>query len=113
MQYLESELDWYKVSDNNFGENVIRDIELNNNLISIVFNTNKLHAFQSKCPHSGAKFSEGFLDKNNCLVCPLHKFKFKLTNGLNVTGEGYRLKVYPTKCEENIWYIGIKKEHQI
>ncbi|QES90377.1 Rieske (2Fe-2S) protein [Rhizosphaericola mali] len=113
MKYMESELEWLKVSDSIFDENVIKNIKLNNNVISIVFNNNRLYAFQSKCPHSGAKFSEGFLDKNNCLVCPLHKFKFKLTNGLNVTGEGYRLKVYPTKLENSIWFVGIKKENQI
>jgi nitrite reductase/ring-hydroxylating ferredoxin subunit len=109
MEYDDPQIEWNKLSISVFEENKIIDIELNNKIISIVFNFNKLHAFQSKCPHSGANFSDGFLDKNNCLVCPLHKFKFKLTNGLNVTGEGYRLKIYPTKFDKDNWYIGIKK----
>jgi hypothetical protein len=30
-----------------------------------------------------------------------------MVNGRNTTGEGYKLKIYPTKIEENIIFIGI------
>jgi nitrite reductase/ring-hydroxylating ferredoxin subunit len=64
-------------------------------------------AFQSKCPHAGASFDQGWLDENGCLVCPLHRFRFDLANGRNVSGEGFSLVRFPIDENEHGIWIGI------
>jgi nitrite reductase/ring-hydroxylating ferredoxin subunit len=67
----------------------------------------QLFAFAATCPHAGAHFCDAWLDASDRLVCPLHKYRFDLSNGRNTSGEGYKLKMYPTKIEENTIFIGI------
>jgi nitrite reductase/ring-hydroxylating ferredoxin subunit len=43
------------------------------------------------------------------IVCPLHRYKFSLVNGRNVSGEGYYLKTYPVEQREDGLYIGFEK----
>jgi nitrite reductase/ring-hydroxylating ferredoxin subunit len=62
-----------------------------------------LYAFQDKCPHAGGKMSAGFVDALGNIVCPLHRYRFSLSRGYNVSGEGYYLKTYPVKEEDGIW----------
>ncbi len=64
---------------------------------------NVLYAFQNKCPHAGGNMSEGYVDALGNIVCPLHRYKFSLSKGYNVSGEGYHLKTYPVKEEDGIW----------
>lgn len=53
------------------------------------------------CPHSGAPLCEGSLDSKGNIICPLHGFKFNPRNGYNASGEGYKLKVYQLRTEED------------
>lgn len=59
-----------------------------------------LHAFAHLCPHAGAPLSEGWFDAKGHLACPLHKYRFDVCNGRNVSGEGYHLKTYPLRTTE-------------
>jgi 3-phenylpropionate/trans-cinnamate dioxygenase ferredoxin subunit len=48
----------------------------------------------------------GYLDAQGNAVCPLHKYKFALKNGYNVTGEGYNMRTYPIEIRENGIFVG-------
>jgi nitrite reductase/ring-hydroxylating ferredoxin subunit len=65
-----------------------------------------IYAFQSLCPHAGAKMVMGYIDMQGNAVCPLHRFKFSLKNGYNVTGEGYNMKTYPIELREDGIFVG-------
>ena len=67
-----------------------------------------LYACSSKCPHAGGTIADGFIDASNNIVCPVHRYKFNLQNGRNVSGEGFYLKIYPVDQREDGVYIGIE-----
>ncbi len=48
--------------------------------------------FAYKCPHASGLLAYGHIDANGNVVCPLHRYKYDISNGRNVSGEGYYLK---------------------
>jgi len=50
----------------------------------------------------------GEIDIQDNIVCPLHRYKFSLMNGRNVSGEGYYLKTYPVEVREDGVFVGIE-----
>lgn len=90
-----------------FGKYDIIQAELGEKTICIARYKESLYAFQSKCPHAGAKMVMGYIDMQGNAVCPLHRFKFALKNGYNVTGEGYNMKTYPIEIRDNAIYVGL------
>jgi nitrite reductase/ring-hydroxylating ferredoxin subunit len=105
---------WHKIAEN------ISEIGLNtNNLAQIVVNgkticlakyNNQFFACTQKCPHAGALMSEGHIDALGNLVCPLHKYKFSLKNGRNVSGEGYHLKTFNVKQNEEGIFVCLQHD---
>ncbi len=69
-----------------------------------------LFACAHKCPHAGGMMADGFLDAAGNIVCPLHRYKFKLENGHNTSGEGYYLKTYPIEQRADGIYAGIEQK---
>lgn len=69
---------------------------------------NEIRACAHKCPHAGAIMADGFLDALGQIVCPLHRYKFSLTNGRNTSGEGYHLKTYPVEVRADGVFVGFK-----
>jgi len=105
---------WHKIAGNiseiNFNSNGLAEIDINGKTICLVKQNDLLFACTQKCPHAGALLSEGHQDALGNLVCPLHKYKFSLRNGRNVSGEGYHLKTFEVEqtadavfvCLENV-----------
>jgi len=83
-------------------------IEVNGKHITIVRINNSIAACAYKCPHAGGILSDGFVDAAGNIVCPLHRYKFSLKNGRNVTGEGYYLKTFAAEIREDGVYIGFE-----
>jgi len=50
----------------------------------------------------------GYIDALGNIVCPLHRYKYSLQNGRNVSGEGYFLKHWPIELNEDGVYIGLE-----
>ena len=67
-----------------------------------------LFAFAQKCPHASGLLSGGFIDALGNVVCPLHRYKFCMKNGRNVSGEGYYLKHWPVEVREDGVYVGME-----
>ena len=103
---------WYKIADAesefNFAENNLLQIEVAGKKICIAKGKN-LYACAVKCPHAGGIMTEGFLDAADNITCPIHRYKFSLQNGRDVTGEGYYLKTYPLQVNETGIFIGIEE----
>ena len=104
---------WHKiaeqVSELHFKENNLLQIEVAGKEICIAKNGNSLAACASKCPHAGGNMCEGFLDKNENIICPVHRYIFNLANGRDISGEGYFLKIYPVKINEEGIFIGFEE----
>jgi 3-phenylpropionate/trans-cinnamate dioxygenase ferredoxin subunit len=103
---------WHFLAENEaslgFGSYDMVQAEVGEKTICIARFKGQLFAFQSKCPHAGAKMVMGYIDAQGNAVCPLHRFKFSLKNGYNVTGEGYNMRTYPLEIREDGIYVGFK-----
>lgn len=78
--------------------------------LCIVKYKEQLFACAPKCPHAGGYMSEGYVDGSGNVVCPLHRYKFNLLNGRNVTGEGYFLKIYPVEVRPEGIFVGFEQK---
>ena len=100
---------WHKIADDiseiNFKANGLAEIEIKGKTICLAKHHDQLFACTQKCPHAGALLADGHLDALGNLVCPLHKYKFCLKNGRNVSGEGYFLKIFKTEKRGNGIFI--------
>lgn len=69
----------------------------------------RVYAFAYKCPHASGVMADGFIDAMGNVVCPLHRYKFNMQNGRNVTGEGYYLKTYTVEQREEGLFLGMEE----
>lgn len=104
---------WQKIADHinelSFGENNIAVAELNGKKICIAKFKETFFAFAFKCPHAGGILADGYIDALGNIVCPLHRYKYDMKNGRNVSGEGYYLKHWPVEQKDNGLFVGIEE----
>jgi|APGre2960657404_1045060.scaffolds.fasta_scaffold08074_4 3-phenylpropionate/trans-cinnamate dioxygenase ferredoxin subunit len=107
---------WIKIFDNQteletlIPINTIIVFELRNEKICVTQTQNGFFAVQDKCPHNGASLSKGFCNKNNEIICPLHRYSFNLENGKATSGGAFALKTYPIQSKKNGVFIGIESK---
>ncbi len=104
---------WYKIADYeaeiSFADNNIAIAEAGSKKICVGRFNEKLFAFVQKCPHAGGWLSDGYIDALGNIVCPLHRYKFDLKNGRNVSGEGYYLKHWPVEVRDDGVWVGMEE----
>jgi nitrite reductase/ring-hydroxylating ferredoxin subunit len=104
-------LSWYKIADNlaeiDFASNNIAVADANGKKICIGRFQDSIFAFAFKCPHAGGLLAEGYIDALGNVVCPLHRYKYDMKNGRNVSGEGYYLKHWQVEIREDGVYVEI------
>ena len=104
-------MSWHKIAetitDLFVDENPIAEIDLGEKKVCIIKWKDEIKACAEKCPHAGAKMVDGYLDALGNIVCPLHKYKFNLEKGRNITGEGYFLKTYLVEQRADGIYINL------
>lgn len=107
-----SKTNWIKVADSEaglqFGSNAIAVADAGGKTICIGRYQEVLFAFAYKCPHASGLMAEGYIDPLGNVVCPLHRYKFSLKNGRNVSGEGYYLKHWPVELRPDGVYVGLE-----
>ena len=105
---------WIKIAASineiSFGANKLAQVTAEGKNICIAFWKEELFAFAPKCPHAGGLFSLGFIDVLGNVVCPLHRYKFCMKTGRNVTGEGYFLKRWPVLVNNEGVFVGFDKK---
>lgn len=107
---------WFKISATKeelfaAGENKLTEVEAGGKRICIAEFQNQLFGCAATCPHAGAKMSEGYVDALGNIVCPLHRYKFSLERGRNITGEGYFLKTYLVEERKDGVFVGIEQKN--
>ena len=102
---------WHKIADSleeiPFSPNGLTEIDFNGKTICLSLHDNTIHACTNKCPHAGGTLAEGYLDASGNIVCPLHRYKFSMQNGRNISGEGYYLKTFPVEIRNEGVFVGI------
>jgi len=104
---------WFKVAGSIdeilWQQNNLAIVEAGGKRVTVARSGSKLYACAYKCPHAGGILADGFIDATGNIVCPLHRFKFDLKNGRNVSGEGYYLKVFPAEEREEGIFVGFEE----
>lgn len=104
---------WHKIADSrnefHWPSNNLLVVDVNGKTITLAMRDNKLFACAYKCPHASGILAEGFVDATGNIVCPLHRYKFDLKNGRNVSGEGYYLKVYAVEERAEGIFLGFEE----
>jgi nitrite reductase/ring-hydroxylating ferredoxin subunit len=105
---------WIKVADYitdiSFGPNELAEVQADGKRICMGRYKDELFAFALKCPHASGYLSDGYIDPLGNVVCPLHRYKFCMKNGRNVSGEGYYLKHWPVEIREDGIYVGFQEK---
>jgi len=111
----EKKYQWHKIADSmeelNFSSNSMTEITVAGKTICIALHNDNVQACTQKCPHAGGKIADGFLDALGNVVCPLHRYKFSLQNGRNVSGEGYFLKTFPIEIRKEGVFVGFEENN--
>ena len=109
----DNRFDWIKIAESEaeivFAENNIAEVMAGERKICIAKHGSELFAFSNKCPHASGLFIHGYIDAIGNVVCPIHRYKFCMRNGRNVTGEGYFLKHWLLDVREDGIYVGMDK----
>ena len=112
---VDKKFKWIKVADSamelQWQNNNLLVIEVNGKKITLARKEDRLFACAYKCPHAGGVLADGFIDATGNVVCPLHRYKFNLLNGRNVSGEGYYLKVFPVEEREDGVFVGFEENN--
>jgi 3-phenylpropionate/trans-cinnamate dioxygenase ferredoxin subunit len=105
---------WFKIADSveqlNWQSNNMCVVEVKNKKITLVKVKEQVFACAHKCPHAGGNMADGFIDAAGNIVCPLHRYKFSLANGRNVSGEGYFLKNYAIEHRSDGIFAGFEEK---
>ena len=103
---------WHRIANHvnelDFADNNIAMVEVKGKKICIGKHHENIFAFAYKCPHAGGILAEGYIDALGNVVCPLHRYKYDLKNGRNVSGEGYYLKNWPVQLREDGIFVGME-----
>ena len=108
-------MNWIKIADTihelALSPDGLAEIEVDGKKICIALHKDILYACAAKCPHAGGHMAHGHIDALGNIVCPLHRYKFSLQNGRNVTGEGYKLKLFAVEERESGIFVGIEENN--
>ena len=111
--FMQKQYEWFKIADHlaelTFSPTGLAETEVNGKRICLSQHKDQLFACAAKCPHASGTLADGYIDSLGNIVCPIHRYKFNLQNGRNISGEGYFLKTYPIETRENGIFIGIEK----
>lgn len=107
---MPNDINWIRIASSvheiDFASNKIAEVSADGKTICVARHGEQLYAFPQKCPHASGPLAEGFIDPLGNIVCPLHRYKFCLRNGRNVSGEGYYLKHWPVEVRPDGVYVG-------
>ena len=104
---------WYKIAESiaelHFNNNNLLELEVGGKNVCVARTSKGIAACAAKCPHACGIMADGFIDKNDNIICPVHRYVFSLEHGRDKHGEGYYLKIYPLRQDDSGIFIGIEE----
>ncbi len=85
-------------------ESFIKRIKIDGKEICVVKNSDRIFAFQNKCPHAAGELCNGWLSEG-MIVCPVHHRKFNMETGQGQDNQGDYIDIYQTERRGNEIYI--------
>ena len=82
--------------------------QIDNEFVSVALWDDSFFAFQNECPHSGAKLNRGRVNHIGEIVCPLHGYRFRLTDGVESHSKCQDLKTYEVIYDQDAVFLNWK-----
>jgi nitrite reductase/ring-hydroxylating ferredoxin subunit len=89
-----------------FESQKIYTIGVNEQRVCVVHRGNAFYAFSARCPHAGASLSDGYLNQNLEIVCPLHGYRFSLLDGRQASRTDCTLPLFPLEIRQEGVFLG-------
>ena len=109
---MEKTYRWHKVAESSaelmMGGKSIALVRAAGRDVCVSLHQQQLYGCAAKCPHASGALHQGWVSALGELVCPLHRYRFSLANGRNTSGEGYFLKTYPVKEDDDGVWVGLE-----
>ena len=80
-------------------------VKVNDKKICLINKNNKFYAIQDLCPHMGHPLHLGNLNPFNEIICALHTYRFKLSNGEESEGRCKSARIYEVTQEQDGIYL--------
>jgi nitrite reductase/ring-hydroxylating ferredoxin subunit len=62
-------------------------------------------ALLDRCPHSGGSLGQGWIEEGE-VVCPLHRWRFRLSDGRCSTMQGHGVHRFPAEIrQDHVWVM--------
>jgi 3-phenylpropionate/trans-cinnamate dioxygenase ferredoxin subunit len=111
--FQSTDQNWHKIAESveeiGLWSNNLTELEVNGKKICVGMVRDRFFACTQKCPHAGGTLAEGHIDAMGNIVCPLHRYKFDLKTGRNISGEGYFLKTFPVEVRHDGVFVRLDK----
>ncbi len=78
-------------------------VEVDGLRIAVFNDGGRFHALLGRCPHANGPMGHGWIEDGEA-VCPLHRWRFKLSSGRCTTDPGHSLHAF--RCvvrEDQVW----------
>ena len=82
-----------------------RVVQQGNQRIAVFRRKETFHAVDDFCPHQGGSLSMGWCTAQDSVVCPLHGWEFRLSDGKGVWPEGMNVQTYTIEVEGEDVYL--------
>ncbi len=66
----------------------------------------RFHALSARCPHAAGPMDRGWVEDGEA-VCPLHRWRFRLTNGRCTTVRGESLHRFPCELRNGSVWVAV------
>ena len=81
-------------------DGTVRQVMVGQRPIAVVRCGGKVYAFNDRCPHKGGYLSDGTVHSDRGeLICPWHRFRFRLEDGASVTNPQMVARSYPARLD--------------
>jgi len=95
------------INELDFSSNNIAVAEVQGKKICIGKYKDEVFAFAYKCPHASGFLADGYIDAFGNIVCPVHRYRYSMQTGHNVSGEGYYLKHWTVELREDGVFVEV------
>jgi nitrite reductase/ring-hydroxylating ferredoxin subunit len=83
-----------------------RAVEVGGLRIAVFNDGGTFHALEGRCPHANGPLGHGWIEEGEA-VCPLHRWRFKLTTGRCTTVRGHTLHRFACEVREGQVWVGV------
>jgi nitrite reductase/ring-hydroxylating ferredoxin subunit len=86
----------------------LRRAQVGNIWVGLLIFNDKIYAIDDECPHRGAFLSDGKVDDQGFVACPLHAWEYNVTNGNGREDWEGCVASFPVEERDGFVYVGEK-----